>query len=86
MDTTLHSPKAMNLSYFSAKRSLKRLIDIAEKYQSHLSLLWHNTTFDPIDYPFWGKLYWDVIDYALKNQGWVTSLKDIYEEWVTLSY
>ncbi len=86
MDTTLFSPKAMNLSYVSAKRALKRLIDTAEQYQSHLSLLWHNTTFDPIDYPMWGKLYWHIIDYALKKQGWVTSLKEIYEEWVTLSY
>jgi len=86
MDTTLFSKKAMNLSYISAKRSLRNLIDTAEQYQSHLSLLWHNTTFDPIDYPLWGKLYWKTIDYALKKRGWVTSLNDIYEEWVTLSY
>ncbi len=86
MDTTLYSHKAMNLNYFSARRSLRRLIDVAAKYQSHVSLLWHNTSFDPIDYPLWGKLYWDTIDYALKKQGWITSLHNIYEEWVNLSY
>lgn len=86
MDTTLHSTKAMNLNAREIWRTLKRLIDMAEKYQSHLSLLWHNTTFDPIDYPLLGAMYWKTIDYALKKQAWVTSLKDIYEEWVTMSY
>lgn len=86
MDTSLYSHKAMNKSYYSARRSLRRLIDVAAKYQSHLSLLWHNTTFDPIDYPLWGKLYWDTIDYALKKEGWITSLHNVYEEWVNLSY
>lgn len=86
MDTTLFSKKAMNVSVVEASRSLKRLIDLAEKYQSHLSLLWHNTTFDPVDYPLWGGLYWRTIAYALKKRGWVTSLHNIYDEWVNLSY
>ena len=86
MDTTLHSHKAMNLNPLRAARTLRRLIDMAERYQSHVSLLWHNTTFDPVDYPGWGKLYWRKIDYALRKKGWVTSLQKIYEEWVNLSY
>ena len=28
----------------------------------------------------------DVVDYVIKNKNCVKSLKDIYEEWVTLSY
>jgi len=82
MDTTLNSAKAMNKSYFSAKRSLKRLIRTASKYQSHLTLLWHNTTFDPIDFPLWGRLYWNTIRRAQRDGAWVTTLSDIYEEWV----
>ncbi|MCD8480681.1 MAG: hypothetical protein LRZ88_11030 [Candidatus Cloacimonetes bacterium] len=86
MDTTLHSAKAMNLSSLSGARTLNRLIGMAATYQSHISLLWHNTTFDPVDYPGWGKLYWKTIKRALNKQAWVTSLNDIYEEWVNLSY
>ena len=86
MDTTLYSDKAMNMSPAAAKRSLRRLIDLAAKYQSHLSLLWHNTSFDPIDYPLWAGVYWSTLRYALKRNGWVTSLQDIYKEQVTLSY
>lgn len=86
MDTTLHSPKAMNMSHRQSRHTLLRLIDMAAEYQSHLSLLWHNTSFDPVDYPGLGSLYWQTIEHALKHQGWVTSLNDIYEEWVTMSY
>lgn len=86
MDTSLYSKRAMGLGYLAARSSLRRLIDVAAKYQSHVSLLWHNTSFDPVDFPFWGRLYWDTIDYALKKQGWITSLHNIYEEWVNLSY
>ncbi|NLK49598.1 MAG: hypothetical protein GX294_03005 [Candidatus Cloacimonetes bacterium] len=86
MDTTLHSPKAMNMSLAQSRRSLDRLTDLAAKYQSHLSLLWHNTSFDPIDYPGLGKLYWHTIERAQRHKAWVTSLGDIYDEWVTMSY
>lgn len=86
MDTTLYSHKAMNLSRREAWLTLKRLISVAGQYQSHLSLLWHNTSFDPVDYPGWSALYYKTIRSALRSGGWVTSLKDIYEEWVTLSY
>lgn len=86
MDTSLYSPKAMKLSYRDAKRTLKRQIELAAGYQSHLSLLWHNTNFDPIDYPGLGRLYWKTISYALKNKAWVTSLNELYDEWVMMSY
>nr|MDK2850707.1 hypothetical protein [Candidatus Cloacimonadota bacterium] len=82
MDTSLNSRKAMNKSYSSAHRSIKRLIQFSSRYQSHLSVLWHNTTFDPIDYPMWGKLYWRTIRNAKAAGAWVTSLSDIYDEWV----
>lgn len=86
MDTTLYSNKAMNMSPQAARRSLKRLINLAEKYQSHLSLLWHNTSLDPIDFPLWAGVYWHTLRYANHKNAWVTSLHDIYEEQVLQSY
>jgi hypothetical protein len=85
MDTTLYSKKAMNLNPAAAKRSIGRLINLADKYQSHLSLLWHNTSFDPIDYPFWSGVYWSILRHALARGAWITSLHDIYTEWVKKS-
>lgn len=86
MDTTLISHKAMNKNVLSAMFKLNKMIKTASKYQSQLSLLWHNTTFDIIDYPFWGLLYWHIIKKAKNQNGWVTSLNHIYDEWVNISY
>ncbi len=86
MDTSLLSHKAMNLNSYSAKRRLSRILVRAAKYQSHISLLWHNTTFDNIDFPFWGSLYWAMIKKAKNRNGWTTSLNHIYDEWVNISY
>lgn len=86
MDTTLHSAKAMNMGYLGAGSALRRLMKVATNYQSLLTLLWHNTSFDPIDYPLWGRLYWKTIKHAQKEGAWITALSEIYEEWVNLSY
>ncbi|MBW6514183.1 MAG: polysaccharide deacetylase family protein [Candidatus Syntrophosphaera sp.] len=85
MDTTLYSKKAMNLTPQAAKRTLKRLINMADKYQSHLSLLWHNVSFDPIDFTLWGSVYWSILRYARDRDAWISSLHDLYTEWVNLS-
>lgn len=85
MDTTLHSPKAMNLNFISAYFRLSKMLSKAADYQSHISFLWHNTTFDIIDFPFWGRLYWRLIKKAKNKNAWITSLSNIYEEWVNIS-
>ncbi len=81
MDTSLHSKKAMNLNPLAARLALRRLIGLADKYQSQLSLLWHNVTFDPIDFPLWAGVYWDTLRHALRKGGWITSLDEIWTEW-----
>ena len=67
MDVSLFSSKAMNLNYRQAKKKMFDLIDKAKKHNTHISILWHNYSFDFIDYPFWGKLYWDIIKYAKRK-------------------
>lgn len=86
MDTSLYSHKAMNMGPHGGKLALNRLMKVAGENQSHLSMLWHNTSFDPVDYPGWGRLYWKTIRRALREGAWVTCLQNVYEEWVHLSY
>ena len=74
MDTTLFT---MGLSYTQAKVMIFKMIDQAELNRSHISILWHNTTFEWIDFPFWGKLYWDIIHYAKKKGGRVCDLEEL---------
>ncbi len=81
MDTTLMSVNCMHLKPWQAYKKIKRLIDNAIKYNSHVNILWHNTTFEQIDYPFWGDLYWIVIRYIRKRNGMLLSLSDLYKNW-----
>lgn len=81
MDVTLFSEKAMSLSYLNAKAIIQKLINMTQKNQSHISLLWHNTSFDFVDYPLWGKLYWSSIEYAKKRNAWICSLDELAKFW-----
>ncbi len=82
MDTTLLSTKAMNLTTIQAFRRIKRLIHRANLFKSHISILWHNTTFDPVDFPGWGPLYWKIIREVKHQGGWICSLRQVYEYWI----
>ncbi len=82
MDTTLISQAGMGINPFVASYRLSKLIQRAKKFQSHISVLWHNNTFDTIDFPWWSWLYWSLIRRAKKNNAWVCSLDDLYEYWI----
>ena len=67
MDTTLYAASKMNLSYKVAKRRCISLIDITKKANGQVSLLWHNNSFDKIEYRWLGKLYWELVKYCLNK-------------------
>jgi hypothetical protein len=71
----------MNLTPWKAYGKLKTIVRNAEKYGSNLSILWHNTTFEIVDYPFWGYIYWMIIRYVRKRNGMVLSLSELYKIW-----
>lgn len=81
MDTSLLSPKAMALNTTTARSRLRKMMTDAKKYNSHLTLLWHNTNFDPVDFPLWGDLYWDAIKHAQEHGAQVGSLSESYDKW-----
>ncbi|MBP7562737.1 MAG: hypothetical protein KA886_03020 [Candidatus Cloacimonetes bacterium] len=82
MDTTLYSEKAMKMSVRKSFKHIKRMIQLSRNNCSHLSILWHNTIFDSIDYPGWGKLYYRILRYAYKNDAWICSLKELRDFWL----
>jgi hypothetical protein len=81
MDTSMMSTSCMNLTPWKAYGKLKTIVRNAEKYGSNLSILWHNTTFEIVDYPFWGYIYWMIIRYVRKRNGMVLSLSELYKIW-----
>lgn len=81
MDVTLFSEKAMNMKSAQAKKRIFNMLKRCIQNQSHFSILWHNTSFDFIDYPFWGGLYWEIISHCKKNKAWVCSLDELADFW-----
>jgi hypothetical protein len=67
MDTSLFAKKYMGLSLPNAKKRVFDMIDHIITTSGHITLLWHNNSFDWVDYPGYAKLYWDIIRYAQKK-------------------
>ncbi len=82
MDVSLYSKIAMNLGLRAARKRVTNLVKKVENHNGHISLLWHFRTFDWIDFPGWGSLYWDIIKYSLKNSGRLFSTEELYEYWI----
>jgi hypothetical protein len=79
MDVSLFREANMNLPYSQAKLKLFRLIHKASQTNTHISLSWHNTSYEFIDFPLWGKLYWEAIEYAINKGGLVGDISLLYE-------
>ncbi|MCL1827691.1 MAG: hypothetical protein FWG20_06565 [Candidatus Cloacimonetes bacterium] len=67
MDATLMMPNAMNMGYKEAKRRVFELIKNTQKTKSAVNILWHNNRFDRIDYPWLGKLFWEILNIYVKK-------------------
>jgi hypothetical protein len=57
MDATLYSPNSMDLNYHQARKKIQKIISVLDDVDGHLCVLWHNNTFDDIDYPCFTRLY-----------------------------
>jgi len=64
---------------------LKQLIDIAEKLNGVLTILWHNWTFSlPTSYSCmfgkeWTELYEKILNYSYRKNAWITNCRKIWE-------
>jgi hypothetical protein len=56
-------------------------LEAAEKHNSHVSVVWHNHVFDPIEFPLLNKLYWKILRFANKNSGSIFSTDELWEYW-----
>jgi peptidoglycan/xylan/chitin deacetylase (PgdA/CDA1 family) len=79
MDLTLF--KYMGLSVEDAWGKCKKLIDNVIPLHGLVTILWHNSSFDDIYRPGWGRLYEKVLDYGHSKNAWMTSSENI-TKWV----
>lgn len=78
----------MDVALFEAAKTFqdawkytKELIDIVEKYNGVLTILWHNNIFNCPFRKEWAALYEKMLKYCSEKNAWITSGKEIYEWW-----
>lgn len=86
-DWTLHME--MNKSSNDALVCVKHLIDIVEKYNGILTILWHTWTFAyPVSFggifnKEWSSLYEKILRYVSEKNAWITNCQEFYRYWHT---
>jgi Family of unknown function (DUF7033) len=73
--------KQTDSNYRKAKRRFGQLLDKSHKHRSHFSVCWHTHLFDPIDYPRWSKIYWQILKSGKSQNAWLCSLDKLYNYW-----
>jgi hypothetical protein len=61
MDSTIQDPNYRGFSSSKGFEIIKYYIEIAKKYKSKITLLWHNSSFDPSVWAGWKEVYENVL-------------------------
>ena len=61
MDNTINGKVGLNME--EKQMIYERYIDICRKYKMELTLLFHNSSFDEIDWPGWTVLFNNILNY-----------------------
>jgi len=76
MDTTFYNDNYMGVDSSDVTKHIEPVLTQIEKFNGHLSILWHNNYFSDYKYAGWGKVYWDIIK-ILKERKGVCSLPKV---------
>jgi peptidoglycan/xylan/chitin deacetylase (PgdA/CDA1 family) len=77
MDSSLFS-----IGYSKAWAIIEKLVENTEKNNGLITILWHNNTFDEINYGEWSRLYEKILSYLKEKKAWITNAEDIFRNWV----
>lgn len=69
-------------SFEDAWKYTKYLIDIVEKYNGVITILWHTNAFNCPFKKYWEILYNKILKYCFEKDCWMTNAKEIYEWWM----
>lgn len=68
-------------SFEDAWKYTKNLIDVVEKYNGVITLLWHNNSLNWSFRTNWKVLYEKILKYCYEKNAWMTSGEDIWKWW-----
>jgi peptidoglycan/xylan/chitin deacetylase (PgdA/CDA1 family) len=82
MEGSLKEPEYENLSPGEAYNEIIRLMEVVNKYHGVFVLLWHNSSFDPLNgWSGWKEVYESTMKYIREQNAWVTSGKEVIDWW-----
>lgn len=79
MDTTLESYRGLDKA--AGALVLLENLEVLAVHNGCGSLLWHNGYFDELDFPGYGELYWQSLDWLRDQGGWGASGREINNWW-----
>ena len=68
-------------SYDDPWKVCKEIISTVEKYNGVLTLLWHHSVFNKIEYPGWAEMYEKIIKLCKEKNAWIASAEEIARWW-----
>ena len=81
MDGTLGEAQYEGLTAEEGWKATENILSGAEKSKGCATLLWHNSYFDELTAPGFGKVYWEALNWICEHNGWGTSGYEIYKWW-----
>jgi len=77
----LHIEDIVIFRYQNPWENCRLLIDKVKGYKGVLTILWHHTVFNEVEYPNYAKLYIDIIKLSKEKDAWVTNAAEISKWW-----
>ena len=80
----------MDSALFSSDNSIidvweecKKIIEIAERENAILTILWHQRSFNEKEFPRRSKIYKDLIKLCKEKNAWITNTEEVCKWWTT---
>ncbi|WP_202320062.1 polysaccharide deacetylase family protein [Archaeoglobus neptunius] len=73
-----------DIALFSYEKPWKEFLEIARKVESYegvLTILWHHSVFNDLEFPEWGDMYRKIVEYCLNRDAWVATGCEIARWW-----
>jgi len=73
-----------DIALFSYSDPWEKFIEIVsevERYGGVLTLLWHHSVFNCVEFPGWAEMYKKIIEYCKNKGAWITSAYEIVRWW-----
>ena len=80
MDATLYAYRGLDAA--DAWVEVEAVLEHVARIEGCFTILWHNASFDDLDMPGYGDIYWKAIEWAQSRNAWMASMADVSRWWM----